>query len=149
RSARAAVERQAFYYPLVDSVLCIHYVATLGGSSDQGLERHADDVFVADARVKEHPILAVAGDQVVFTVVERECLGDALNRFRESTAGLANFPKIGLLDLYRCVAEHAKRLRHSANFVSAFPARDVNRRIAGREIRHRFGDALQWPNNPW
>src|SRR5262249_62166307 len=96
RSARAAVERQAFYHPLVNSVLCVHYVATFGGSSDQGLERHADDVFVADARVKEHPILAVAGDQAVFAVVERECLGDALNRFRESTAGVSSFPKHGL-----------------------------------------------------
>jgi len=60
------VAQQTFLHPLLDSALRIFYVATLDGTSYQGLECRAQQRFVADVREDKGPILTIAGDEAVY-----------------------------------------------------------------------------------
>ena len=123
--------------------------APLGGAPDDGLEGHAGHNHVAQARIQDLAIAAVAQDQPVLrTVIEREALRDALDRVGEPSPRLSDLPEIRRFGLPRRVAEHGQRLSHAPELVLALggdarlqvPARDrgmLSLRAVRRAIRLR------------
>src|SRR5215813_3907589 len=56
------------------------------------------------------------------------------------------------LDFWTSIAvsrKNAKRLGHATKLVAAFAARDINRRVTVRKVRHRFGNTFERANDPW
>ena len=118
--------------------------SALGGAPNDAFERHAGRYLDVAARIEERFVFAVAQDQVILAVIERERFGDAFDRDRQSSAAFTNLPLVRLLKLDRRVAEDAERLGHSADFVGPIATRHVDRRVSRREPAHRTGNSLDW-----
>src|SRR6266851_9430636 len=137
RAARFSVTGHAFSDPLLDPALGVLDVPALGGASNDAFERYAGRYLCGVPRIEERSILVVAHHQAILAIVEREGLGDALDRDRQSPAAFANLPLVRPLDLDSRVPEDAERLGHSADLVAAVATRHVDRRVARGEAAHR------------
>ena len=87
--------------------------------------------------------MAVAEDEPVFGIEQRKSLGAALDSIDQPLPRGGHVTQVLLLYLNLRVAEHGKRLSHSADFVATIAAGDLDRSIAGCKGRHRRGDALE------
>ena len=92
RAARFAVTGHAFSDPLLDPALGVLDVPALRGASNDAFERHSGGYLCGVARIEERSIFVVAHHQAILAIVERERLGDALDRDRQSPAAFARSP---------------------------------------------------------
>src|SRR5207248_11456770 len=91
--------------------------------------------------------MAVAEDEPVFGIEQRKSLGAALDSIDQPLPRGGHVTQVLLLYLNLRVAEHCKRVSHSADFVATIPAGDHDRSIAGCKGRHRRSDAFEWADD--
>jgi hypothetical protein len=103
-----------------------------GGSRNHFIAMPGKKVFVA----------RVADDELVFGIVERESLGDRLDRFGEAKPGFSNFLQVGFFHRDRGVAKHSQRLPHASDLVVT-PRRERGPQIAGRERKGAIAQFAQ------
>src|SRR5262249_33246936 len=148
RAARFPVMGHAALDPRLDPTLGALDVSALGGAPNDAFEGHAGRYLCSTARVEERSIFVVAHHQAILAIVEREGLGDALDRDCQSPAPFANLPLVRLLELDGRVPEDSERLGHFADLVAALAARHADRGVAGGKPAHRRRDPLDRPHHP-
>src|SRR5215469_4693658 len=146
-TARFSVTGHALPNPVLDPALGLLDIPALGGASHDAFERHTGRYLYGAPRIEQRSILVVAHHQAILAIVEREGLGDAVDRDGQSLAALANLPLGPPLDLDSRVPEDAECLGHSADLVAAVATWHVNRRVARGEAAHRRGDPLDRPHH--
>jgi hypothetical protein len=78
------VARQPLGDPLLDPPLGVLDDTALCGAADDRLERRARDHRLAEIRIEDLPVAAVAEHQPIAGVVESEALGDTLDRIHQA-----------------------------------------------------------------
>src|SRR5262249_56398861 len=99
RARRSLVTGHAFSDPVLDSALGILDISALGGAPYNVFETHAGRYLYAVIGIEERFVFAVAQDEVILAIVERERFRDAFNRDRQSPAAFTNLSLVCLLEL--------------------------------------------------
>src|SRR5260221_3142515 len=116
RRAGTLVTLEAFSHPSVGASVRLLYQSAIDGGTDNRLEAGAG-LHDVRMRRKQVPVSAVAHDELVVRIVERESLRDALDRVSEAAQSFANFLEIRLLHLDSRCAEYGQGLGHAADLV--------------------------------
>ena len=142
RRTRVAMLGEALGDPRIDPVCGGLDPPALGRAADDRLETHSGRNVRAQVRIEDLAIAAVAHDQSILRVEQREALGDALDRIGEPRLHLTH-RRLGALPLGRqpfalglTVAEQLERVRHRADLVVAL-GRDGDVEIAAGDGLHR------------
>src|SRR3974390_1061598 len=101
RASRRLVTGDALSNPVLDPSLGIFDISVLGEAPNDAFETHAGRYVDAAARIEERLVFAVAQNQNILGVIERECFGDAFDRHRQSPAAFTNLTLVRLLKLDR------------------------------------------------
>src|SRR6516165_7611416 len=141
-TARFSVTGHALPDPVLDPALGLLDISALGGASHDAFERDTGRYLYGAPRIEQRSILVVAHHQAILAIVEREGLGDPVDRDIQSLAALANLPLVPPLDLDSRVPEGAECLGHSADLVAAVATRHVDRRVARGEAAHCRSNVL-------
>jgi hypothetical protein len=138
RVAEASVALEAFPHPSVGVSVRILYQSAIDGGTDNGLEAGTG---LHDVRVRREqvPIAAVAYDELVVRIVQRETLRYALDRVGEAAPRFANFFEIRLFHLYSRCAEYGQGLGHAADFIFS-AGRKWRFEIARRQREHAIAE---------
>src|SRR5262249_52931692 len=147
RARRSLVMGHAFSDPVLDPALGILDISALGGAPYNVFETHAGRYLYAAIGIEESLVFAVAQDEVILAIVERERFGDAFNRDRQSQAAFTNLSLVCLLELDRRVTEDTERLGHPADLVAAIATGHVDRCVSGRYPAHLDSNSLEWPHH--
>ena len=114
----------------------------LRGPTDDGFERSARHYDIGYARIHDLAIAAVAEDEPIIGIIEREAFGNALDCVDEALARLRHVTQILLLDLKCGVAKQPECLRHSANLVAA-RERQRRSKVPAGDGKHALTHARQ------
>src|SRR5260221_91541 len=114
RRAGTLVTLEAFSHPSVGASVRLLYQSAIDGGTDNRLEAGAG-LHDVRMRRKQVPVSAVAHDELVVRIVERESLRDALDRVSEAAPRFANFLEIRLLHLHSRCAEYGQGLGHTTD----------------------------------
>jgi len=77
RAGRSLVAGHAFSDPVLDPALGILDISALGSAPYNVFKTHAGRYLYAAIRIEERLVFAVAQDEVILAIVERERFGDA------------------------------------------------------------------------
>ena len=116
--AGGVVAREPFRNPGIVAPFGILDQPASGGGAQYCLEARAGHHHLG-VGCKKILVPAVADDELVVGVVQREAFGYGLDRLGKAGACLADFLEVRFLHLDRCCAKHSQRLRHAADLIGA------------------------------
>src|SRR5262249_15697349 len=114
---RIAMTLHARGEPGLGIVLAIFNLIPLQAGANDLLEGGSRNHFIVMPG-KKVLVARVADDELVFGIVERESLGDRLDRFGEAKPGFSDFLQVGFFHRDRSVAKYSQRLRHASDLVA-------------------------------